>query len=56
MDKQNKDERHALQSAAAWLERWAVHVGSCYGGAQCTCGLTFVRHEIECALEAKDRE
>lgn len=49
-----RDERpdvlQALESASAWLERWARHVGSCAGGEQCTCGLTAIRAETEAAI------
>lgn len=37
----------ALEAAAAWLERWAAHVGNCRGGAECTCGLTAIRRDVQ---------
>jgi hypothetical protein len=40
----------AAESASAWLERWAAHVGDCQGGDKCTCGLTAIRHELALAL------
>lgn len=42
--------RAALESAEAWLERWAVHVGRCEGGHSCTCGLTAAQYEGSAAL------
>jgi hypothetical protein len=30
---------------AAWLDRWAVHVGNCEGDHYCTCGLAVARYE-----------
>lgn len=47
-------EREALESAAAWLGRWASHVGPCRGGNECTCGLTAIRAEVEIALTPPD--
>jgi hypothetical protein len=35
----------ALETAEAWLERWATHVGSCKGGMACTCGLSRALYE-----------
>jgi hypothetical protein len=40
----------AFSGPAAWLDRWAQHVGNCKGGDVCTCGLTFVRTEAAAAL------
>lgn len=42
--------RGALSGPAAWLERWASHVGSCKGGDQCMCGLTLAQTEARQAL------
>ena len=44
------DMEEALRSAAAWLDRWAVHVGACAGGDRCTCGLTAIRSEVASAI------
>jgi hypothetical protein len=41
-----------LAGPAAWLDRWAEHVGTCWGGDQCACGLTLARHELAGAREA----
>ena len=49
----NERLRAALESAEAWLERWAVHVGRCEGGHRCTCGLTAIRYEVSAALAAQ---
>jgi len=47
----NSEElREALQSAEAWLNRWAKHVGTCRGYDLCTCGLTAIRAEASKAL------
>jgi len=35
-----------IETADAWLARWAQHVGRCNGGDRCTCGLTAIRYEI----------
>lgn len=40
----------ALESASAWLDRSATHVGSCRGDGQCTCGLVAIRAEAVRAL------
>ena len=40
----------AFSGPAAWLDRWAQHVGNCKGSDVCTCGLTFVRAEAAAAL------
>lgn len=48
---ENERLRAALESAEAWLERWAVHVGRCEGGLRCTCGLTAIRYDVSAALE-----
>ena len=42
--------REKLKGPAAWLNRWAAHVGGCRGGQVCTCGLTMAQFEIEQAL------
>lgn len=42
--------RDAAESALAWLERWAMHVGKCPADENCTCGLVAVRHELRAAL------
>jgi len=47
---ENMRLRAALESTEAWLERWAVHVGSCEGGHRCACGLTAVQYEGSAAL------
>lgn len=44
----------ALSSSAAWLERWAQHVGNCEGGRHCTCGLTAVSYDASAALASVD--
>jgi hypothetical protein len=41
-----------LAGPAAWLDGWAQHVGTCWGGDQCACGLTLARHELAGAREA----
>jgi hypothetical protein len=43
--------KEAFFGPAAWLDRWAQHVGNCKGGDVCTCGLTFVRTEARAALK-----
>lgn len=43
--------RDAAESALAWLERWAMHVGKCSADENCTCGLVAVRHELALALQ-----
>ena len=45
--------RDAMKGPLAWLERWAVHVGSCESKPECQCGLLFAQHELRNALEAK---
>lgn len=41
----------AAKSAAAWLDRWASHVGNCRGGGLCQCGLTAIQNDLEIAIE-----
>lgn len=48
--------REAMKGPLAWLERWAVHVGNCKGDSACTCGLTFVQHELRAALQETSHE
>ena len=48
----------AMLGPLAWLETYARHIGDCPGNEGCTCGLTFMRHELgmfsaRAALEAK---
>lgn len=50
LERGSGDVVEALTSAAAWLDRWAVHVGFCRGGDCCECGLTAVRSEASLAL------
>lgn len=47
---ENERLREAAETAGAWLERWAVHVGDCPGGGLCSCGLEVARHELTNAL------
>jgi hypothetical protein len=47
---ENEKLRDALNVAASWLERWAVHVGRCRGDHLCECGLTNARYEASLAL------
>jgi Lar family restriction alleviation protein len=42
--------REAIAGPAAWLNRWAAHVGNCTGGTECTCGLWLAQFEMEKAL------
>lgn len=42
--------REALETAQAWLEIWAEHVGRCQGAMQCSCGLTNAQFEVVEAL------
>ena len=42
--------REAMKGPLAWLERWAVHVGSCETGPVCTCGLMLAQHELRQAI------
>jgi len=42
--------REAIAGPAAWLNRWAAHVGNCKGGTECTCGLWLAQFEMEKAL------
>lgn len=43
--------RESAESALAWLERWAMHVGKCPADENCTCGLVAIRHELNIALQ-----
>ena len=51
LEADNARLREAMKGPLAWLERWAVHVGNCKGDSACTCGLTFVQHELCAALQ-----
>ena len=51
MAEENARLKEAFFGPAAWLDRWAQHVGNCKGGDVCTCGLTFVRTEAHAALK-----
>ena len=51
LEADNARLREAMKGPLAWLERWAVHVGNCKGDSACTCGLTFVQHELRAALQ-----
>lgn len=44
----------ATESALAWLDNWAQHVGNCPDGQVCTCGLDAIRYELRAALEAAE--
>ena len=47
--------RERAKGPAAWLERWAQHVGSCTGKqGECTCGLELARHELDTLLNKGD--
>jgi len=50
---ENERLREAMKGPLAWLERWAVHVGSCETNPECTCGLLFMQHELRAALAGK---
>lgn len=41
----------ATESAKAWLDNWAQHVGTCPDGQVCTCGLDAIRNELAIALQ-----
>ena len=51
LEADNARLREAMKGPLAWLERRAVHVGNCKGDSACTCGLTFVKHELRAALQ-----
>lgn len=42
--------REAITCAEAWLDSWALHVGSCAGGDVCECGLTRIKFDCNQAL------
>lgn len=44
------EAKEGLQSAEAWLDRWARHVGNCAQGPHCTCGLVRVQYDVQQAL------
>jgi hypothetical protein len=35
---------------SSWLDRWAVHVGSCRGDTVCSCGLSLAQYEARATL------
>lgn len=43
--------RDAAESAKAWLDNWAQHVGTCPDGQVCTCGLDAIRNEVALSLQ-----
>ena len=53
---ENARLREAFSGPAAWLDRWAQHVGNCKGGHVCTCGLTLARTEARTALKETGHE
>ena len=53
LEAENARLRDAIKGPAAWLDRWAVHVGSCETEPFCSCGLLFAQHELRQALGDK---